>query len=222
MPGQQVLRLFVSSPGDVTEERRRVELVVARLNAEFHRRASIKVVRWEDKVAEVMWLQGDRDQALSNLRAALAIWDDLANVQPANVYWQAMHVVERSKIDAVTAADLGGQGAQPALLPDYILATSSERRLGDQDLAGLGREQLWLARNEIFARHGRYFTEPALVGYFSRFSWYRPYTWLTDLTTDETANVNFLLRAEQQAKARAGLPMTSQHSRVRRNNQRCS
>ena len=44
---ERVLRLFVSSPGDVAEERRRVELVVTRLNAEFEKRVTIKVVRWE-------------------------------------------------------------------------------------------------------------------------------------------------------------------------------
>src|ERR1700730_4985130 len=44
---EQTLRLFVSSPSDVAEERRRVELVAARLNAEFEKRISIKVIRWE-------------------------------------------------------------------------------------------------------------------------------------------------------------------------------
>jgi hypothetical protein len=41
------LRLFVSSPGDVLDERRRVELVVERLNGEFAGRARIEVIRWE-------------------------------------------------------------------------------------------------------------------------------------------------------------------------------
>ena len=156
-----------------------------------------------DKVAQIMWLQGNRVQSLAELNAALTMWEGLASEQPGNIYWQVMRVVERSKIASATAA---GQGAQPALLPDFILPASSERRLGEQDIAGLGREQLRLARNEIFARHGRYFKEPVLGGYFSQFLWYRPYTWLTDLTADETANVNFLLSAEQQAKPSANFP----------------
>jgi hypothetical protein len=41
------LRLFVSSPSDVPDERRRVELVVERLNGEFVGRARIEVIRWE-------------------------------------------------------------------------------------------------------------------------------------------------------------------------------
>lgn len=44
---EERLRLFVSSPGDVTEERRRVDLVVERLNAEFDGRVRIEAIRWE-------------------------------------------------------------------------------------------------------------------------------------------------------------------------------
>ncbi len=44
---ETVLRLFVSSPGDVAGERRRIDLVVDRLNAEFAGRVRIETVRWE-------------------------------------------------------------------------------------------------------------------------------------------------------------------------------
>ena len=44
---ETVLRLFVSSPGDVAGERRRIDLVVERLNAEFAGRVRIETVRWE-------------------------------------------------------------------------------------------------------------------------------------------------------------------------------
>ncbi len=44
---EQVLRLFVSSPGDVSGERRRIDLVVDRLNAEFLGRVRIQTVRWD-------------------------------------------------------------------------------------------------------------------------------------------------------------------------------
>jgi tetratricopeptide (TPR) repeat protein len=45
--GVQFLRLFVSSPGDVPDERRRVDLVVERLNTEFEGRVRIETIRWE-------------------------------------------------------------------------------------------------------------------------------------------------------------------------------
>jgi tetratricopeptide (TPR) repeat protein len=44
---EQILRLFVSSPGDVASERRRVDLVVERLNAEYLGRVRIETIRWE-------------------------------------------------------------------------------------------------------------------------------------------------------------------------------
>ena len=44
---EQVLRIFVSSPGDVPDERRRVDLVVERLNTEFAERVRIETIRWE-------------------------------------------------------------------------------------------------------------------------------------------------------------------------------
>lgn len=42
-----MLRVFVSSPGDVADERRRVDLVVERLNGEFEGRLRIEPIRWE-------------------------------------------------------------------------------------------------------------------------------------------------------------------------------
>ncbi len=43
----QTFRLFVSSPGDVMVERRRVENVVSRLNGEFAGVARLEAIRWE-------------------------------------------------------------------------------------------------------------------------------------------------------------------------------
>ena len=40
-------KLFVSSPGDVMVERRRVENVVSRLNGEFAGVARLEAIRWE-------------------------------------------------------------------------------------------------------------------------------------------------------------------------------
>ena len=47
---ETTIRLFVSSPADVAAERRRVALIVQRLNGEFAGRARIEPVFWEDSV----------------------------------------------------------------------------------------------------------------------------------------------------------------------------
>lgn len=57
---------------------------------------------------------------------------------------------------------------------DYIFADSDSRYLNDEDLSCLSKEQLALARNEIFARHGYVFKEEPFKSYFSEKSWYVP------------------------------------------------
>lgn len=50
--------------------------------------------------------------------------------------------------------------------PDYILPQSAQRRLTEDDLSGLTHEELCLARNEIYARHGRRFKNQNIASYF--------------------------------------------------------
>jgi tetratricopeptide (TPR) repeat protein len=44
---ERIVRIFVSSPGDAMDERRRIEAVAERLNGEYERRVKIELVRWE-------------------------------------------------------------------------------------------------------------------------------------------------------------------------------
>ncbi len=57
---------------------------------------------------------------------------------------------------------------------DYIIPDSDSRYLDKSELAGLSKEQLRLARNEIYARHGRKFDDQGLQDYFNSKSWYIP------------------------------------------------
>lgn len=98
-------------------------------------------------------------------------------------------VTEAPAMAQTTAAmpTLSGQGAGmgvPSQAPaqggypaggsqDYILPDSSTRQLSYGDIAGLTKEQLRIARNEIYARHGRMFTSEELQSYFNSKSWYR-------------------------------------------------
>jgi hypothetical protein len=80
---------------------------------------------------------------------------------------------------------------------DFIFPESSSRLLTATDLQPLSKDNLRIARNEIFARHGRYFNSPDLTAYFSRFPWYRPNNWDPPLNPIESANVELIQRAEQ-------------------------
>ena len=80
---------------------------------------------------------------------------------------------------------------------DFIFPDSDRIRLTRDMLSGLSAAQLRIARNEIFARRGRYFRDPALAQYFSRFSWYRPYGWDVPLNSVEQANVALIASVER-------------------------
>lgn len=56
----------------------------------------------------------------------------------------------------------------------YILPKSDKEKLTRADLEGLTKEQLRLARNEIYARHGMIFGVEDLDTYFATKSWYKP------------------------------------------------
>ena len=55
---------------------------------------------------------------------------------------------------------------------DYILPNSSTELISEQDLEGLSDWELYIARNEIYARHGRGFKNKDLQEYFGSKSWY--------------------------------------------------
>lgn len=65
----------------------------------------------------------------------------------------------------------GGEGEDTS---GYILPTSGSAYLTQEDLAGLTKEELRLARNEIYARKGYDFTGTDLAGYFAAQPWYTP------------------------------------------------
>lgn len=79
----------------------------------------------------------------------------------------------------------------------YIFANSDRVRLAPDMLRGLSRDQLRLARNEIYARRGRFFRDPQLAAYFSRFDWYKPFAWDVPLNAVEQANVNLIASMER-------------------------
>ena len=80
---------------------------------------------------------------------------------------------------------------------DYILPQSSTEVLTEEDIEGLSAEELLLARNEIYARHGRKFSTPEIQAYFDSKSWYNGTISPEDfdasvLNSTERANVSFI------------------------------
>jgi N6-adenosine-specific RNA methylase IME4 len=55
---------------------------------------------------------------------------------------------------------------------DFMFAHSSTKELSRSELTGLSLAELRIARNEIFARHGRQFWDPYLNKWFYSKQWY--------------------------------------------------
>lgn len=84
----------------------------------------------------------------------------------------------------------------------YVIADSSTRLLTEADLQGLSKKQLEIARNEIFARHGRAFKRADIQSFFESRSWYKKnenYNYVNDysnLSDIELTNSKFILAHE--------------------------
>ena len=84
----------------------------------------------------------------------------------------------------------------------YILPMSSKRKLKEKDLKKLGAKKLRIARNEIYARHGRMFQDQELQDYFDRKDWYTPsiapedFSDAAELSKLERRNIAFIQKHE--------------------------
>src|SRR5258708_7766187 len=88
---------------------------------------------------------------------------------------------------------------------DFLLADSNVRYLTRAELQGLSADRLHIARNEIFARRGRYFKDDTLRAYFSQFPWYQPRAWDVPLTPVEKTNVDLIASIEAPAAMSRGI-----------------
>ena len=87
---------------------------------------------------------------------------------------------------------------------DYILPDAQTHIYTQEELSSLTREELRIARNEIYARHGRMFKSDDLNTYFSGKSWYQPSVEADAfddrvLNESETGNLTAVKEAEENA-----------------------
>lgn len=97
----------------------------------------------------------------------------------------------------------------PAPSGDFVIPDSATRRLAPEELRSMSLRNLYLARNEIYARHGHTFRTPYLRRHFAGVSWYRDAgdnaRAAASLSDVERANVDTIKRAE----AAAGGPLVA-------------
>lgn len=84
----------------------------------------------------------------------------------------------------------------------YAIPVSSILPLEEYHLVNMTDNQLWIARNEIYARHGKIFKNEYLNSYFHSCSWYQAQEGKNDvsereLNEVELANLNLIIAAEK-------------------------
>ncbi|MBR4719327.1 MAG: YARHG domain-containing protein [Lachnospiraceae bacterium] len=81
---------------------------------------------------------------------------------------------EQNRSDDSSDRETGSNGKDSSSKKGYVLADSDTKVLDKSSLKNLSDEDLRLAINEIYARHGRKFKSSELQDYFNDKSWYTP------------------------------------------------
>ena len=100
---------------------------------------------------------------------------------------------DRERLMPALGAEEKARVAEVLREPQWTWLTR-KKRLTDEDLEYYTAWELTLIRNEIFALHGRPFTDPELKAYFHELPWYkvRPGFKESDLSELERSNVSFI------------------------------
>jgi type IV secretory pathway TraG/TraD family ATPase VirD4 len=112
-----------------------------------------------------------------------------------NTWDPKLNGVELANVATIERAESGSAQTTGS---DFIIPDSDRRVLSVSDLRRLSRDELRIARNEIFARRGRYFEAADLKARFERFAWYHPNTWNPRLNSVEQANVALMDQVEKR------------------------
>lgn len=135
--------------------------------------------------------------------------DDKEKV-PDTQQQEEQEIVEDVTVDDTTIEDATDENAsdvdEEEVVDDseYILPHSNVQKLTRADLEGLSKEQLRLARNEIYARHGMIFGAQDLATYFATKTWYTPTVAYADfydqvtISEIEAANVALIVDVEEE------------------------
>lgn len=108
-------------------------------------------------------------------------------------------LVAGKTVAAVAPPQAASSGAAPqSANAGFIFPNSHLRRITVRELISLSKKDLRIARNEIYARKGRFFKSRDLQVHFGKFSWYQPHTWNPSLTRLERLNVRTIQAVEKR------------------------
>lgn len=88
-------------------------------------------------------------------------------------YYEGEKIIASADInDRSLLERLSFQGEQATFSDEFVFEKSDSTFLNESELEGLSKKECQIARNEIYARHGRLFKDEALQAYFDSCSWY--------------------------------------------------
>ncbi|MBD5554379.1 MAG: YARHG domain-containing protein [Roseburia sp.] len=94
---------------------------------------------------------------------------------------------------------------------EFILPESNSRILEADELSGMTKAELRIARNEIYARYGWWFESEDLADHFEGKAWYVGGAYIDDvaLSDVERANIDLILEMEETAPTRVDVMLES-------------
>lgn len=95
--------------------------------------------------------------------------------------------------------DDSSSSAPPVSYSEYVITDSDRRELSVSEVAGLSKHELYIARNEIYARYGYVFETDYLQNYFNAKSWYYPAS-SNNIKLSKTEEYNVALLKKEEGR----------------------
>ena len=131
----------------------------APVKEEFAKQYAAKYGKSAVQLANQLSLSATDAQVAARMRELFSVTDN--NCWVVELYEH--YATQAGELEAFGSVDFSG---------DYLLPESADRELTVEDIENLSRAELRMARYEIYARHGRDFSDPAVNSYFQSKSWY--------------------------------------------------
>ena len=163
----------------------------APVKEEFAKQYAAKYGKSAVQLANQLSLSATDAQVAARMRELFSVTDN--NCWVVELYEH--YATQAGELEAFGSVDFSG---------DYLLPESADRELTVEDIENLSRAELRMARYEIYARHGRDFSDPAVNSYFQSKSWYNYSVSFAefyeyDLSDVELYNRDFILNYELEA-----------------------
>lgn len=100
---------------------------------------------------------------------------------------------------SASATSASNSSGKTTITTDYVISDSDTRIIETSEIENFSPWQLKVARNEIYARHGREFVYEDMKCYFDGKSWYsvNPNFSESDLSSTEIQNISIILEQEK-------------------------